>query len=83
MFAALPPSSRVSFLSGAGERALMILPTSVEPVKAIFAASGCVNDRRAGLARTGDDVDDAGRQSRFLEDLGELQRGDARWSRRA
>ena len=45
MFAALPPSSRVSSLSRAGERALMPLPTSVEPVNAILSTPSCSTSR--------------------------------------
>ena len=75
MLAALPPSSRVSRLpvpatacgdaaadlGGAGERDL------VDPV--------VVDQRGPGLARAGDDVDDARRQVGLLADLGEQQGG--------
>jgi len=40
MFAALPPSSMVIFLSVPASERMMILPTSVEPVNATFAAVG-------------------------------------------
>ncbi len=41
MFAALPPSSRVAFLAVPAIDRAMVLPTSVEPVKAILSTSGC------------------------------------------
>ena len=41
MFAALPPSSIVIFLSLPATERRMTLPTSVEPVNAILAAVGC------------------------------------------
>ena len=46
-------------------------PTSVDPVKAILSTSGVIDERAAGRAVAGDDVDDAGRQFRLLEDLGQ------------
>jgi hypothetical protein len=41
MFAALPPSSIVIFFSAPATERMMTLPTSVEPVNAIFTVSGC------------------------------------------
>jgi hypothetical protein len=40
MFAALPPSSRVSFLSVPATDRAMALPTAVDPVKATLLTSG-------------------------------------------
>ena len=45
MFAALPPSSRVTFLLGAGDAPAIVLPTSVEPVNATLSTSGCSTTR--------------------------------------
>jgi hypothetical protein len=42
MFAALPPSSSVTFLSVPATARAIILPTAVLPVKATLATSGCV-----------------------------------------
>jgi hypothetical protein len=41
MFAALPPSSSVSFFPLPLTERMISLPTSVEPVKAILSTSGC------------------------------------------
>ena len=41
MFAALPPSSRVSFLAVPATARAICLPTSVEPVNATLLTSGC------------------------------------------
>src|SRR5215472_12666771 len=41
MFAALPPSSRVTFLPVPATEPAISLPTSVEPVKATLFTSGC------------------------------------------
>lgn len=41
MFAPLPPSSRVTFLSVPATWRAMALPTAVEPVKATLLTSGC------------------------------------------
>jgi predicted small secreted protein len=56
----------------------IILPTSVEPVKAILSMPGWSTIACAGVAGAGDDVDDAGRQVGLLADLGEEQRGQRR-----
>ena len=56
----------------------MRLPTSVEPVNATLLTSGWFDERRARLARAGDDVDDARRELRFLDDLREEERGERR-----
>ncbi len=53
----------------------MARPTSVEPVKAILSTSACGDQRRAGRAVAGDDVDDARRQARLDADLRKGQRG--------
>ena len=59
MFADLPPSSSVTRLIVCAAPAAIDRPTSVEPVKAIFATSGCSTRRCRTRARPGDDVDDA------------------------
>jgi hypothetical protein len=41
MFAALPPSSSVSFLPVPASSRWIALPTSVEPVNAILSTSSC------------------------------------------
>ena len=41
MAASLPPSSRVTRLRVPAELAMTFLPVAVEPVKLIFAMSGC------------------------------------------
>ena len=78
MLAALPPSSRVTFLSVPATVRAIALPTSVEPVKATLSTSGWADERLAGGAGAGDDVDDARRQVGLLADLGEEQRGQRR-----
>ena len=78
MLAALPPSSRVSFLSVPATERAIALPTSVEPVNATLSTPGCSTSARPGLAGAGDDVDDAGRQVGLLADVGEQQRGERR-----
>ena len=76
----LPPSSSVTRLivcGGAARRSTR--PTSVEPVKAILATSGCSTSRCPhGAARAGDDVDDALGQPGLERELGEAQRGQRR-----
>ena len=74
MFAAFPPSSIVIFLSVPASWRMMILPTSVEPVNATFAGDRMPHHRRAGLARTGDEIHDARRQLRLMQQLRELHR---------
>ncbi len=78
MLAALPPSSRVTFLSVPAIARAIALPTPVDPVKATLSTSGWLDERLPGAARAGDDVDDAGRQVGLLADLGEEQRGQRR-----
>ena len=46
MFAALPPSSRVSFLRVPATARAIARPTSVEPVKATLSTSGCSTTAR-------------------------------------
>ena len=74
MLAALPPSSRVTFLSVPATVLAIARPTSVEPVKATLSTSGWRDQRRPGGAGAGDDVDHARRQVGLLADLGEQQR---------
>ena len=78
MLAALPPSSRVTFLSVPATVRAIALPTSVEPVNATLSTSGCSTSARPVVAGAGDDVDDARRQVGLLADLGEQQRGQRR-----
>ena len=75
MLADLPPSSSVTRLIVAAAPAAIERPTSVEPVKAILATSGC-STRRCPQVRPGsdDDVDDALRHAGLERDLGEPQR---------
>ena len=61
MFAALPPSSSVSFTPVPASSRWIALPTSVEPVNATLSRPGA-SQVRAGRAVAGDDVDDARRQ---------------------
>ena len=61
-FADLPPSSSVTRLIVAAAPAAIERPTSVEPVKAILATSGMLDQALAARpARADDDVDDARR----------------------
>ncbi len=77
MFAALPPSSSVSFLPVPASRRWIALPTSVEPVNAILSTSDS-DERGARRAVAGDDVDDAGRQLGLAHDVAEEERGQRR-----
>ena len=78
MLAALPPSSRVTFLSEPGDR------LGDRPADPGGAGEGdlvdvrVLDERLAGRAGAGDDVDDARRQVGLLADLGEQQRGERR-----
>ena len=78
MLAALPPSSRVTFLCEPGHR------LGDRPADGRRAGEGDLVDvgvgdqRLPGRAGAGDDVDDAGRQVGLLADLGEEQRGQRR-----
>ena len=78
MFAALPPSSSVSFLPVPASSRWIALPTSVEPVNAILSTSGLLDERGARAAVAGDDVDDARRQLRLPQDVAEEQRRERR-----
>ena len=78
MLAALPPSSRVTFLS--------VPATDLRDRPADLGRAGerdlvdvrVLDQRAAGLAGAGDDVDHARRQVGLLADLGEQQRGQRR-----
>ena len=74
----LPPSSSDSFLPVPAVALRIARPTSVEPVKAILSTPAMGDERRAGRAVAGDDVDDARRQPRLDADLGEGERGQRR-----
>ena len=78
MFAALPPSSSVSFFPLPATARMISLPTSVEPVKAILSTSGCLTSAAPVAPVARDDVDDAGGQLRLAEHVGEEQRGQRR-----
>ena len=71
MFAALPPSSRVTFLWVPATARAMILPTAVEPVKATLSTCGMADELHPDLAGPGDDVHDPGRQLRLADDISE------------
>ena len=77
MFAALPPSSSVSRLPVPATWRWIALPTSVEPVKAIFSTSA-VTRSAPGPPVARDDVDDAGWQLGLAEDVAEEKRGQRR-----
>ena len=77
MFAALPPSSSVSFLPVPASRRWIALPTSVEPVNAILSTSASTSAAPV-RAVAGDDVDDARRQLGLAEHVAEEQRGERR-----
>ena len=83
MFAALPPSSRVSALSVPATPCAIFLPMSVEPVNATLSTPGLRDERHPDLARARDDVDDARRQVGLAADVGEEQGASAASSRRA
>jgi hypothetical protein len=68
----------VTFLSVPAISFAIARPTAVEPVNATLSTSGCRTERRARLARAGDDVHDAGGQVGLLQDLGEDQRAERR-----
>ena len=74
----LPPSSSDSFLPVPAVALRIARPTSVEPVKAILSTPVVGDERRAGRAVAGDDVDDARRQARLDADFGEGERGQRR-----
>ena len=78
MFAALPPSSRVSFLPDPAIAWAIAIPTSVDPVNATLSTPGWPTSGRPGVARAGQHVDHARRQVGLLADLGQQQRGQRR-----
>ena len=72
----LPPSSSVTRFSVSVAARLMILPTSVEPVKATLSTSRAAHQAVAGgLAQAGDEVEHAGREARLGDEVGEAERG--------
>ncbi len=77
-FADLPPSSSVSETPRPASAAWMSLPTAVEPVNATLSMSGSRTSAAPAAPSPGHDRDDAGRQLRLLEDLGEDERGQRR-----
>ena len=78
MFAALPPSSSVSFLPRAGELALDRLADLGRARERDLVDVRVRDERGAGAAVAGDDVDDARRQLRLAQDVAEEQRGQRR-----
>ena len=78
MLAALPPSSRVTFLCGAGDRLRDLLADLGRAGERDLVDVRVPDERLAGLAGAGDDVDDARRQVGLLADLREQQRGQRR-----
>ena len=81
-FAALPPSSSVSFLPVPASSRWIALPTSVEPGERDLVDVLVRDERGAGAAVAGDDVDDARRQLRLAHDVAEEERGERRRLRR-
>ena len=77
-FAALPPSSSVSFFPVPASSRWIALPTSVDPVNAILSTSSCVTSAAPVRAVARDDVDDAGRQLRLTQDVAEQERAERR-----
>ena len=70
-------------LDGAGALRHQQLPTSVDPVNEILRTVGIGRQLAADLARrSGDDIEDAGRQPGALGEHGERQRGERRLRRR-
>ena len=82
MFAALPPSSSVSFLPVPASSRWIALPTSVEPVNAILSTPACLTSAAPVAAVAGDDVHDPWRKLRLAADVGEEERGQRRRLRR-
>ena len=76
--AALPPSSRVTFLRVGGAGAGDLLADLGGAGERHLVDAGVLHQRPAGLPRPGDDVDHARRQVGLLADLGERQRGQRR-----
>ena len=75
MLAALPPSSRVTFFFDAGHRLGDRAADVGRAGEGDLVDVVVRDDRLAGRAGAGEDVDDAGRQVGLLADLGEQQRG--------
>ena len=78
MFAALPPSSRVSFLRVPATARAIDRPTSVEPVNATLSTSGCSTTARPVSPAPVTMLTTPGGQVGLLADLGEQQRGQRR-----
>ena len=78
MLAALPPSSRVSFLPDPARVRWIALPTSVEPVKATLSTPVVADQGRPGGPGAGEDVDHALGQLGLPEDLAQAQGGQRR-----
>ncbi len=75
MLAALPPSSRVTFLSVPATARAIALPTSVDPVKATLSTSGCETIARPVSPAPVTMLTTPGGQVGLLADLREQQRG--------
>ncbi len=75
----LPPSSSVTRLIVSAAPRITPRPTSVEPVKPIFATSGCSTSRwPTTRALADEDVDDAFGDAGLEDELGEPERGERR-----
>ena len=74
MLAALPPSSRVSALSRAGDGAADLLADRGRAGEGDLVDVGMPDQREPDLARAGDDVDDARRQVGLAADVREEER---------
>ena len=75
MFGLLPPSSRLTFFTLPAASRMISWPVVVSPVKATLPMPGWAGDRRSGRpARSGDDVDDAGREAGLEGQLAEPDR---------
>jgi hypothetical protein len=69
MFGLLPPSSKARGFRPGAERSVMRRAVAVEPGERDLSHVGMAHDRVAGdLAEAGDDVDDAGREARRVEE---------------
>ncbi len=74
MCAALPPSSIVTGLRASPAALATCRPTAVEPVKAILSTPWCRSSASPATGpRAGDDVDDAVRDTRLLEQPGHVE----------
>ena len=71
MNGSLPPISRLTRATRSAQAAATFLPVATDPVKATPSTRGVAHDRRAHVARAGDQVDDARRQ--VVEARGEHQ----------